>query len=180
MPSPYVKKLARETGKTIDEVEGLWDKAKKIAADHFKKSITEFGDQEYAYTVGIVKNMSGLDEKVLDVSFFLESDKPAAKFIEDITISGPLDAQIGKDTVIPPADKDTPVPYKKKEDELIEPMDGGNGPMGGPIISPENDMVKDDDTQAPPGYSNTMQDSVELDVADFDKLFDEANREDNR
>lgn len=178
MPSPYVKKLSKETGKSVDEIEALWTKAKNITAQHFDVNISDFGDKEYSYTVGVVKNMVGLDEKVLDVSFFLESDKSAAAFIEDISISGPLDAQIGPDPVIPPEDKDTPVPYKKKEGDLMPPMDGGNGPMGGPmLIEPENDMVKDDDTQAPAGYADRFVDeSADIDIDAFDRMFDEQNR----
>ena len=168
MPSPYVKKLARETGKSVDEIESLWDKAKKAAGEHFKKSPSEFQDQEYAYTVGIVKKMVGLDEMLLDVSYFLESNLSASEFIEDVGgggISGSFDAAIGKDPVIPPKDKDTPVPYKKKEDET---------PAEPEIVSPENDVVKDDDLQQPPNYtgSGEVRENLEATAEALDRMFD--------
>ena len=87
MPSPYVKKLASETGKSVDEIEKLWDKAKEITADTFGKSEDDFGTKEYKYTVGIIKNMLGVNEKVLDPSFFLKSGKSAKDFIRETTVS---------------------------------------------------------------------------------------------
>ena len=85
MPSPYVNSLAKETGKSVGEIEKLWNKAKDITSDTFSKSEDDFGTKEYKYTVGIVKNMLGLDEKILDPSFFLNSDKSAKEFIETVT-----------------------------------------------------------------------------------------------
>lgn len=85
MPSPYVNSLAKETGKSVSEIEKLWNKAKEISSDTFGKPEKDFGAKEYKYTVGIVKNMLGLDEKVLDPSFFLNSDKSAKEFIETVT-----------------------------------------------------------------------------------------------
>lgn len=87
MPSPYVKKLASETGKSVDEIEKLWDKAKGITADTFGKSEDDFGTKEYKYTVGIIKNMLGVNEMVLDPSIFLKSGKSAKEFIRETVTS---------------------------------------------------------------------------------------------
>lgn len=87
MPSPYVKKLASETGKSVAEIEKLWSKAKEISADTFGKPESDFGTKEYKYTVGIVKNMLGLNEKVLDPSIFLGSGKSAKDFIKETVVS---------------------------------------------------------------------------------------------
>lgn len=87
MPSPYVAKLSKETGKSVAEIEKLWDKAKDIASDTFGKSEDDFGSREYKYTVGIVKNMLGLNEKILDPSIFLKSGKSAKDFIKETVVS---------------------------------------------------------------------------------------------
>lgn len=65
MPVPYLDKLSKETGKSIAELEKLWGKAKKIASEHFNKPESEFGDKEFAYVVGIVKNMVGKEEHII-------------------------------------------------------------------------------------------------------------------
>ena len=62
MPVPYLDKLSKETGKSVAELEKLWGKAKKIASEHFNKPESEFGDKEFAYVVGIVKNMVNAKE----------------------------------------------------------------------------------------------------------------------
>lgn len=87
MPSPYVNKLSKETGKSVAEIEKLWNKAKDITADTFGKSEDDFGTKEYKYTVGIIKNMLGVNEKILDPSIFLKSGKSAKDFIKETVTS---------------------------------------------------------------------------------------------
>lgn len=109
MASPYVVKLAKETGKTEKEVEKLWDKAKEITAETLGTPESKFGNKEYAYTTGIVKNMLGIKEDVLNPSKFLESDVSAKEYIETITSSS-----------FPQIDKDLVSSKKKKDDEEEE------------------------------------------------------------
>lgn len=68
MPSNVVKSFAEKTGKSEEEVEKLWDKAKDIA----KK---EGEEENYAYITGVLKKMLGLNESP---SFrdFLKSERP--------------------------------------------------------------------------------------------------------
>lgn len=87
MPSPYIKNLSKETGKSTREIEKLWDKAKKIASEEFGKPESEFGEREYKYSVGVVKNMLGVEESVMDPMEFLKSDMDARKYIETV-VSG--------------------------------------------------------------------------------------------
>ena len=54
MPAPLVKSFASKTGKSVDEVERLWDKAKSRAAE-------QGHEEEYDYIVGILKNMLKLE-----------------------------------------------------------------------------------------------------------------------
>lgn len=55
MPANIVKSFAEKTGKSVAEVEKLWDKA--------KESAKESGQSEnYAYITGILKKMFGLNE----------------------------------------------------------------------------------------------------------------------
>ena len=89
MPTPYVKDLAKSTGKSVEEVEKLWDKAKEQTSKELNVPISKFGNKEYAYTTGILKKMTGQKKedsmKALD---FLNSNKGAADFVEDVTTSG--------------------------------------------------------------------------------------------
>ena len=106
MPSPYIKSLSRETGKSESELEKLWSKAKEITSDTFNKKESEFGEKEYSYTVGIIKNMLGLKEEVLNPAKFLESEMSAREYIETITSSA-----------FPSLDKDLVPPEKEEDDE---------------------------------------------------------------
>ena len=55
MPVPQLKSMAAKSGKDLDTLEGYYQKAKKEAHEQDK------GDN-YAYIMGIVKNMAGLSE----------------------------------------------------------------------------------------------------------------------
>jgi hypothetical protein len=52
MPTPYVKKLAKEKGKSVEEVERLWNEAKAQAEKAGHKD-------DYPYITGILKKMVG-------------------------------------------------------------------------------------------------------------------------
>lgn len=101
MPSPWVKKIARETGKSEREIEKIWKKAKEITSEEFGKSEDDFGNKEYSYTTGVVKKMLGVDESILDPSKFLESEHSAKEYIETL-VSGNF--SIGN--VLPPEEND--------------------------------------------------------------------------
>jgi len=87
MPSPYITKLVKETGKSEKEIEKLWKKAKEIASEDFGKDEDDFGSKEYSYTTGVVKKMLGVDESILDPSKFLESECSAKDYLETV-VSG--------------------------------------------------------------------------------------------
>lgn len=104
MASPYVTKLIKMTGKPEAEVERAWEEAKKITVETLGKTEDKFGKTEYDYAVGIVMNMFGKKEAVLNPEIFLASDKPAREFIEEV-ISSNFDLGTG------------PIINKKKDDE---------------------------------------------------------------
>lgn len=56
MPSSIVMSFSKRSGKSADEVERLWSKAKNIAT-----SAGKTGDDHYAYVVGILKRMLKLE-----------------------------------------------------------------------------------------------------------------------
>ena len=60
MPSSIVLSFAKQTNKSVEEVEELCNKAKEIAKEHGQEN-------NYAYITGILKKMLGLNE---NVSFF--------------------------------------------------------------------------------------------------------------
>jgi NTP pyrophosphatase (non-canonical NTP hydrolase) len=53
-----ISSLAEQTGKSVAEVEALWDQAKQITHKEYNK--TEDSDGFYAITVGILKKSLGL------------------------------------------------------------------------------------------------------------------------
>ena len=57
MPADLVKSFAEKTGKSVQEVEKLWDTAKELADKAGHK-------EDYAYITGILKKMLKLDESV--------------------------------------------------------------------------------------------------------------------
>lgn len=114
MPSPYVKKLSQETGKSEKEIEKLWKKAKEIASEEFGKTEDDFGNKEYAYVTGIVKKMLGVDESILDPSKFLESDYSAKDYIETV-VSGNF--SIGN---VKPPKEDEEEDEEEDDDDLEE------------------------------------------------------------
>ena len=61
MPNSIIKSFAKKSGKSIDEVEALWDKAKKIA---LKNGLPEGTDAFYAYVSGILKKMLKVESKL--------------------------------------------------------------------------------------------------------------------
>lgn len=86
MPSPYVKELAKKSGKSESEIERLWNKAKGITSDTFGKPEKEWGDKEYKYTSGTVENMLGLNEN-LSAAKFVNSGLSAKEFLEQVVSS---------------------------------------------------------------------------------------------
>lgn len=65
MPASVVKSFADKTGKSVAEVEKLWDKAKAAAKEQGR-------EEDFAYTTGILKKMVGIKENLADeiLSFF--------------------------------------------------------------------------------------------------------------
>jgi hypothetical protein len=53
MPTPQLKALAKESDKSLPDVEKLWDKAKAIAEDEGHK-------KDYPYIMGILRRMLGI------------------------------------------------------------------------------------------------------------------------
>ena len=55
MPTPMIKSFAKKSGKSVQDVEKIWDKVKAstVGTDH---------EEDYAYIAGAVKNALGLDE----------------------------------------------------------------------------------------------------------------------
>jgi len=141
MPSPYIKSLVKLSDKPEKEIEGLWKKAKEITSDTFDKEEIEFEDLEYSYTVGIVKQMLGIKEELLDPSKFLDSGLSAEEYLETLTsnsFSGVLNKHIvNKNTSDDEKKKPKVVTVTKEDDDedeeeekkKKEPKDG-TGPHG--------------------------------------------------
>lgn len=67
MPANIVKSFADKSGKSIQEVEKLWNKAKAVAADEGQK-------ENYAFITGILKKMLGLNESETFKEFLIMKD----------------------------------------------------------------------------------------------------------
>lgn len=92
MPSKTVISFAKKTGKSVKEVEKLWNEAKEVASDTFGKSEEEFSSKEWSYTIGVLKNMLGLDESKLMLESFLSTEKSFDDFIVETQSSGSVSA----------------------------------------------------------------------------------------
>ena len=75
MTSPYVNKLVKDTGRPVTEIEKKWDEAKRITAETLGKKEDDFGKTEYDYAYGIVMNMYGKKEAIVNPEVFLNSGK---------------------------------------------------------------------------------------------------------
>jgi hypothetical protein len=79
MPNNIIKSFADKTGKSEDEVEKLWSKAKQI-------SMEDKGSEDYPFIVGTLKNMLGIEENRImtaqTIQEFLNSPLKAKQFIE--------------------------------------------------------------------------------------------------
>lgn len=61
MPSNVLKGIAKKSGKSEDELEKLWDKAKEAAKEEYP-DVDEESDQFYKIVTGILKKMAGVNE----------------------------------------------------------------------------------------------------------------------
>lgn len=172
MPSPYIRSLSKETGKPEAEIEKLWNKAKDITSDTFGKPEDDFGSKEYKYTVGIVKNMLGLDEKVLDPTYFLKSGKTAKEFIETLTSAqftigdvNPVSVsrEIGGD------DEDDEKDEGSSVVDTLPPVPNGSADIGDEYLPDHTGEEVDDD-------SNWNNDGVILPPDDFYEELEKGNR----
>ena len=61
MPNATVKSFAEKSGKSIEEVDELWDKAKSIADK--LKHVDKYSEQYYVYVTGTLKRMSNIEDE---------------------------------------------------------------------------------------------------------------------
>lgn len=92
MPNNIVKSFAQKSGKSEAEVEKLWNQAK---AEAEKKSGV---DDVYAYTVGILKKMLSIDEKVMEKT--QERRELTKQFIQKVADGQKFDASADLNEII--------------------------------------------------------------------------------
>ena len=118
MPSPYVKKVAIEIGKSIEEVDKHWNHAKKIAEENLGKLESKFNGDDYGYAVGILKHLLGINETI-KIKDFIDSKMSAKEYVETVISS---QFNIGK--IIPPVKRkdldndEDELPGQKKEEKF--------------------------------------------------------------
>lgn len=107
MVSPYVKKISKETGRDIDEINELWAKSKAAISEKVGKDEEDFSKADFESTEEYLYSMLGLNEYTTDPSKFLRSDKSAKEFIET-TVSGNFKGSINPDDggIVPPEDEE--------------------------------------------------------------------------
>lgn len=133
--SPYVKRLEKETGKNVEELEKHWSKAKKITEETFGIGEDEFTEREYEYAKESVYRMLGLDER-FSIAEFIKGELSADEFIEQaVQTSGDFKIGDGGQTAKKKPYKDDPdEPDKVKEFETEEEerqyKQDGTGPHG--------------------------------------------------
>jgi len=67
MPNNIVKSFAKESNKSISEVEKLWDKSKEIVKSEYK-DVKEDSAEFYKLVTGVLKKQLGINEsqEILD------------------------------------------------------------------------------------------------------------------
>jgi hypothetical protein len=147
--SPYVKNLAEETGKSTEEIQGYWEKAKQYTQDAFNiEDLTDFEEEHYNYTKAVVYQMLGLDEQ-WNISEFIQSDMSAKDFIEQaVQVSGDFDIPRGGQTHKRTSYQDDPT------DEDEEKMSDDYEPKKS--SDPEEEKIF-------AGYANITQDNPPVD-----------------
>jgi hypothetical protein len=63
MPNNIVNHFVKKTGKSKDEIESSWNKAKDITKKQYSK-VKEDSDDFYPIVVGVLKKMLGLSEEI--------------------------------------------------------------------------------------------------------------------
>ena len=66
MPNNIIKSFAEKSGKSIEEVEALWDKAKRITDKEYIKKDGQNDDRYYSIVTGIVKKMLKIEESTIE------------------------------------------------------------------------------------------------------------------
>jgi hypothetical protein len=68
MASAQLKALSEKTGKSMEEVEKLWDKAKTIVSKEYKDvSKEKDSDKYYSLVMGVLKKSLGVKESFIDM-----------------------------------------------------------------------------------------------------------------
>lgn len=125
MPLDYIYTLAKDLGKSRNEIERLWKKAKEITKDTFGIPESNWGDREYSYTIGVIKKMIKKEKTERSLSMeFLKSKKSPDEFLEQV-VSG--DFEIGN--VIPPGKKKKLRKNFGKERDINTAPGTGNYPL---------------------------------------------------
>jgi len=162
MPIPNIKSFAKEVGVSEDKIEKYWNKAKGIAEEELGKKEKDFGDKEWSYVMGIVKNMAGIkestnieeDEAIKErVNIFFETELNAKAFIEK------------------KCKKEEEEPEEDTEDEDKDSIDEGmtSGSFSG--LTPTNPVLKVD------LYAKRKRLGRELDPIDLGEEEDEEEEE---
>lgn len=65
MPTPVINSFAEKSGKSKDEVERLYNKAKDIVKQEYE-DVEVDSDQYYQLVIGILKKMLGIEEEAVN------------------------------------------------------------------------------------------------------------------
>lgn len=82
MPNNIVKSFAEKSGKSVKEVERLWDKAKELVKDEYPDT-TEGSEEFYQLVIGILKKMCSIKSEEFDY-FDVNNFSDLIEIIENI------------------------------------------------------------------------------------------------
>ncbi len=109
MDRPFIKKIIKDTGRTYEELDPLWQKAKKIIIEKFSVKENDFELDHYSEISGIVYQILDIKEHGDDPSYFLKSSLPIDQYLEMMTSSafaGVLDGDISNSDELKSEDSD--------------------------------------------------------------------------
>ncbi|MFW6225416.1 MAG: hypothetical protein ACOC3V_00490 [bacterium] len=81
--SPYVREIIKETGKSNDEIQELWDKAIELTAESYGVDRIDFNSDHFNYAKKTVYNLLQKEEYSDAIQKFLDFNSSTKNFIKE-------------------------------------------------------------------------------------------------
>lgn len=114
--SPYLQRIAKETGEPVSRFEPYWQQAKELTKEHFGKMEDSFEKKEWEFALKTVKQLAGIKESKISVQDFISTDKSVDDFITEAMVQSGDFPSLQTNVLSKDDDEDD------EEDEFDEPV----------------------------------------------------------